>query len=586
MKVLGLAASLLLVTVATSNADKSSQEGQWAPCGYSTPAVQVTNETAPFECLNQKVPLCYDGICESDKEIDFFVRRRLAANETTDGAKRAVILIQGGPGAGSYAMEPIMASLQEKLDGTVDFYTFDHRGTGLSEFIKCDGLRTNSEEGIGLTLNELAGCLDEINTKYDGQAAGFSVTSAARDVQHIINKYLSEHHVFLYGQSYGTYLTQRLMQLEIPQVKGYIFDGVDARSDEGDEIETANSHWNQAIHAPSKRLLEYCAADASCPLKFKSAETAYEEVMDLYKRMDVEVEKNECLRKVLTNEKTGEVFNSTTVRNGLAGLMRSSSQRAVGLSTLAEVQACLLTRGMSHRKDHGQHHPVSIGLGEFPEPVTNMSELLYSAVVFSERWAQPAPTMQERLKFFLDGPFSMYSEVEALRYCVFTGSDEAACKEMEDVLPTNKTQTFFYKRDEFFTKPLRLPAGASALIINGGLDFQTPTEFGELLYNKLSSSGEGTLMVTFDYGNHCAGEAVADGEPTPCRDSIVSQFVLNDGDIGGVSLECMNSLPALSFEISVAPEGETPADKEAHKNHSKKHGKHRKSKKESHARHA
>ncbi|KAJ0391265.1 hypothetical protein ATCC90586_011033 [Pythium insidiosum] len=321
-------------------------------------------------------------------------------------------------------------------------------------------------------------------------------------------------------------------------------------------------------------------------MKLKSAETAYEEVLDMYKRMDAEVESNECLRKVLTNEKTGEIFNSTTVRNGLAGLMRSSSQRAVGLSKLAEVQTCLFSRGLRHRKGHEQQNPVSIGLGEFPEPVTNMSELLYSAIVFSERWAQPAPTKEQRLKFFLDGPFSMLSESEAFRYCVFTGSDEPACKELKDELPATDTEPFFYERDEFFTKPLRLPAGASALIINGGLDFQTPTEFGELLYSKLSDSGNGALMVTFDYGNHCAGEAVADGQPTPCRDSIVSQFVAGDGDINAISLECMNSLPALSFEVPAAPEGETPAEKEAHKKHHKKHGNHGNSKKESRARHA
>ncbi|GLD92169.1 hypothetical protein PINS_up000702 [Pythium insidiosum] len=61
-------------------------------------------------------------------------------------------------------------------------------------------------------------------------------------------------------------------------------------------------------------------------------------------------------------------------------------------------------------------------------------------------------------------------------------------------------------------------------------------EFGELLYKKLSDSGDGALMVTFDYGNHCGGEAVAKGEPAPCRDSIVAQFVQNDGDIFAVSV--------------------------------------------------
>ncbi|KAJ0404124.1 hypothetical protein ATCC90586_007380 [Pythium insidiosum] len=511
-----LAASLLLATAVSANSnDKPSQDGQWAPCGYSTPDVQITDEEAPFECLKQKVPLCYDGIspfeclkqkvplcydgiCESKKEIDFFVRRRLATNETTDGVKRAVIIIQGGPGAGSYQLEPLMTILQDHVDGAVDFYTFDHRGTGLSEFLneflKCDGVRTNSEEGIGLTLNELAGCLDEINTKYDGQAAGFSVTSAARDVQHIIN-------------NYGTYLTQRLMQLEIPQVKGYIFDGVDARSDKGDEIETSNSHWNQAIHAPSKRLLEYCAADESCPLKLKSVETAYEEVLDMYKRIDAETQTNECLKKLLTIDDKGTLLNSTTLSSALAGMVQHTGKRAEAVKALADLQACLAPSSSRHHKNHKKQHTQPLDLGEFPEPITNQSKILYNVVVFSERWAQPAPTKQERLKFFTGGPFSLPSEPDAQAYC-------------------------------------------------------------------LSDSGNGALMVTFDYGNHCTGESTVFGEPSPCRDSILMQFVLNDGDIDAVSLECMDSVPTLNFEVPVAPEGEAPASKKAHKKHHKKHGKH------------
>ncbi|GLD92167.1 hypothetical protein PINS_up000700 [Pythium insidiosum] len=579
MKVAGLAASLLLTAVSARNA-QPAQEAQWTKCGYSTPEVQVTEEDAPFECLKQKVPLCYDGICESKKEIDFFVRRRLATNATEDGVKRAVILIQGGPGSGSYQLEPSMVLTQSELNGTADFYTFDHRGTGLSEYLQCEGMRSNTDGGMGLTLNELAGCLDEINTKYDGQAAGFSVTSAARDVQHIINKYLSEHQVYLYGYSYGTYLTQRLMQLEIPQVKGYIFDGVDARANEGDEIETANSHWNQAIHAPSKRFLEYCAADESCPLKLKSVETAYEEVMDMYKRIDAEAESNECLQKQLLDETTGSVYNMTVVRTLLAGLARDTEKRNLAIHQLAALQQCLTPAAKRHHKSHTKQQTQPLDLGEFPEPITNMSKLLYNVVVYSERWSQPSPTKAEREKFFLGGPFSMPSEPDAQEYCVFTGSDEPACTELKDVLPTNASKTFFYKRDEYFTKPLKLPAGTSALIFNGGLDFQTPIEFGELLYKKIVDTGNGALMVTFDYGNHCSGESVVKGEPAPCRDSIVAQFVQSEGDIDAISLECMDSLPPLSFEVPVAPEGdgETEGEAPASKKHHKKHGKHHKAK--------
>ncbi|GLD92170.1 hypothetical protein PINS_up000703 [Pythium insidiosum] len=553
-----LVSAALVLATSTLLSLASATEGDWKPCPFSVQPDDVPADARPFECTTQKVPLCYDGICKSDKKIDFFALRRPAMNETTDGIKRAVILIQGGPGESSIGMEIPMFQLQQQL-GAVDFYTFDHRGTGRSEYIECEGMRSTSANGFELTLEELAGCLDEINTKYDGQAAGFSVTSAARDVEHLIKTYLSDHHVFLYGYSYGTYLTQRLLQLEIPQVKGYIFDGVDARSNEGDGIETANSHWNKAIHAPSKRLLQYCAADESCPLKLKSVETAYEEVMDMYKRIDAEIDTNECLKKALTIDANGTMLNTTTIRQNLFGMVMTTKTRAEALKNLADLQPCLEPATKKHggKGLRGSHSEPA---GIMPNPLTNTSQVLYSVVVYSERWSQPAPTKAEREKFFLDGPFSSESETLAQLYCVFTGSDEPACTELKDLLPSNATKPFFYKRDEYFTKPLKLPTGTSALVINGGLDFQTPMEFGQLLYKKLADSGDGALMVTFDYGNHCAGEAAAEGEETPCRDSIVAQFVANDGDIDEISLECMETLPPLSFEVSEQTEDDAAAE--------------------------
>ncbi|KAJ0391213.1 hypothetical protein ATCC90586_010660 [Pythium insidiosum] len=169
-----LVASTLLSLAAASTA------GHWKPCPFSVQPSDVAPDAKPFECTTQKVPLCYDGICESEKKIDFFITRRPAMNESADGVQRAVILIQGGPGQSSTGMEIPMYQLQEQLGGAVAFYTFDHRGTGRSEYIACEGMRSNTEEGSDLSLNEVAGCLDEINTKYDGQAAGFSVTTTAR----------------------------------------------------------------------------------------------------------------------------------------------------------------------------------------------------------------------------------------------------------------------------------------------------------------------------------------------------------------------------------------------------------------------
>ncbi|KAJ0399653.1 hypothetical protein P43SY_005259 [Pythium insidiosum] len=159
------------------------------------------------------------------------------------------------------------------LGDTVDMYTIDHRGTGRSEFLQCEAAQAmtgGSPNGVNLATEELGNCLQDLNVKYDGKAAAFSVTSAALDIQTVIETFMPEHKVFLHGASYGTFLSQRVMQLQIPQIVGYIFDGVDIMMTKNDPIEWSISHWNQAILPPSRRLLESCFDDEACPIHFNS----------------------------------------------------------------------------------------------------------------------------------------------------------------------------------------------------------------------------------------------------------------------------------------------------------------------------
>jgi hypothetical protein len=121
--------------------------------------------------------------------------------------------------------------------------------------------------------------------------------------------------------------------------------------------------------------------------------------------------------------------------------------------------------------------------------------------------------------------------------------------ELKDELPAPGNKTFFYKRDKYFDAPVTLPDHASALVINGGLDFATPMEFGQLLYNKLKGSGKGVMMVNLDYGRHCAGERVLESPDAPCRDSIMRQFIVKGGDVDAIDLKCMNDLPATAFHV-------------------------------------
>ncbi|TMW67494.1 hypothetical protein Poli38472_011114 [Pythium oligandrum] len=559
-----LGVSAFVAAALTTTASASSQAlrvNGWYPCGYSSEVqfdADTYEEITVFECAELEVPLCYEGICESDDKINFFVKRLEATNPPKDGPRKALILAQGGPGYASPAMESTMQSLIQYLNGTVDFYTFDHRGTGRSEFLMCDAaqaLTGGSPNGTTLSLNEISACLKDINFQYDSHAEAFSVASAAHDIESLINTVLPEHEVYFAGYSYGTYLAQRILQLQLPQIAGYVFDGVDVLSSKGDELESSNSNWNEAIKASSRRLLEHCFDDEDCAITFNSRDTVLEEVLDLYDQLDSNISTNACAK--LLNQYS-QLDPSVALRVWLGGLVADFNSRNQALGMIATVQRC--NKDDQLDLESGLHEAFT-NMGGYTsytasslDVLSDSSEVLYNVVVFSERWAQPAPLKKLRDQFFFDGPFSMDDENLTYQYCMFTGSDEEACKEIKDNLPAN-TETFHYKRDENVTKPLKLPSHASALIFNGGLDFATPLEFGELLYKKLDGSGQGVMMVNFDYGVHCGGESVAGSWDSPCRDYLTAAFVLHDGGLDKIDTSCMENLPNTTFGLISEDEG-------------------------------
>ncbi|KAJ0389819.1 hypothetical protein P43SY_011297 [Pythium insidiosum] len=218
-------------------------------------------------------------------------------------------------------------------------YTVDHRGTGRSEFVECEAAQAmtgGSPSGTQVGLDEVANCVNDLRIKYDGNAAAFSVTSAARDIQTVIETFMPKHKVFVNGASYGTFLTQRVMQFKLPQIVGYIFDGVDVLTTDEDPIQSANSHWSQAVVAPAKRLLEYCFDSKECPIKFKSRDTVVQEVIDLFDELDDEESAcGELIGELMDTEKP-----SIAVRSWLGGMVGKLDERNTALAVVSYLQEC------------------------------------------------------------------------------------------------------------------------------------------------------------------------------------------------------------------------------------------------------
>ncbi len=125
----------------------------------------------------------------------------------------------------------------------------------------------------------------------------FSVTSAALDLSTVITAQ-GNPNTYVYGVSYGTYLVERLMQLDTTtrandtshhqrMIQGYILDGVVSQSGSAKGEMTSFASWDADVGAIGERFLQLCGDDPSCRKKLTPDPVAF--VKTLYARLDQEL---------------------------------------------------------------------------------------------------------------------------------------------------------------------------------------------------------------------------------------------------------------------------------------------------------
>jgi len=103
----------------------------------------------------------------------------------------------------------------------------DHRGTGLSTRLSCSDTAESyyGTEGVYFAQSETQACLDEIKADNNVKLSDYSATNAAYDLASIIDSLPDqEHHI--YSVSYGTFLTNRFMELFPSKAESVIVDGM------------------------------------------------------------------------------------------------------------------------------------------------------------------------------------------------------------------------------------------------------------------------------------------------------------------------------------------------------------------------
>lgn len=228
--------------------------------GDDPPVVTWGDCPAGFESECARVPVPLDWNDPDGDDIEILVSRRPAPVQP---ARNQLVLVTGGPGNSGhhFAGEGTVDRLADVLPDT-EVYVIEHRGVGYSTQLTCPAQQTDASPGGPLvTADEIPACAQYLDEAYDGGLSGFSVSNAARDIQHVMSLTRADgKRQFLFGASYGTYLAQRFLRLFPDEIDGVILDSVAIPE------EKFNTYDVQADPV-AMRMAERCAASPECAEK-------------------------------------------------------------------------------------------------------------------------------------------------------------------------------------------------------------------------------------------------------------------------------------------------------------------------------
>ncbi|OWY95920.1 Serine protease, partial [Phytophthora megakarya] len=335
---------------------------------------------------------------------------------------------------------------------------------------------------------------------------------------------------------------------------------------------------------PSRRFFELCVKQqGTCPLQLSidEDEDVLDAVLDIYEEIDTM--KNDCAEEWM--QLTGIETPSLALRPLLGLLVRDSSTRALVPSILGRMHRCsskdrqelglvlgpllqqmIQNAGGTTALENSKVTTSPKGSLELLEnaqlttsAVSSIDTLEYLLISYSELWAKPSPTEIEIGELYMNGVFSL-GFATLSQFCLLSGNldptrddRDPACshlsQDLDDISGLNISQSFTYDVDELYNNTASVPPNTTLLIINGGLDFQTPWEFGRYQFESTALSDPETsrkMLVEYEFGAHVCGLATTtDDDDTVCGPSIVASFISNNGNPDAIDTSCMSDLPEL-----------------------------------------
>lgn len=361
-----------------------------------------------------------------------------------------------------------MVTLHSQLEGAVNVYTMDHRGTGRSTL-----LDPSHDHGVSLGTqidpSEVPACAQDLHKKY-GDLASFSVTTAATDLVTFISTFTNGANTTVYGASYDTILA--LAPLE---VTGYVLDGIATSSGApGDEF-LYMSKRDIDFGEVGDALLSLREQDIEVKARFehKSLNRTLDELFQQFDK-----DPNATCASLITNVAMGEVEGEAPTED-MGDYPPSYSLRLVLGSLFKHTYLRTLIPPVIYRLQRCEPEDVDV-LSQFGTALGLLSSgksqddafhstVLYSLIIFSEKWETPSLFVShlraryESTKMSDGGVYPM----DAL-YCAFSKEKSAACDELN--VGNYDGDGIVYKPDQYWNKTAAIPSQASVLLLSGKLD--------------------------------------------------------------------------------------------------------------------
>ncbi len=199
-----------------------------------------------FRCGSIEVPRYRSAPERGDFEIGFAVRPRTDGSTPSDGALFAV---EGGPGYSSTGSANTFRKLFGNLLDHRELVLVDMRGTGLSGPIDCPDL----QRGTAPDWIALGECARRLGDDFEAYNTG----AAAEDLD-AVRQALGYEQISLYGDSYGTFLSQAYAYRHPDTLDAVVLDGAYP-------VRGENPWYPSLIRTGNRSFVTACDRDPSCP---------------------------------------------------------------------------------------------------------------------------------------------------------------------------------------------------------------------------------------------------------------------------------------------------------------------------------